>query len=158
MKVILLEKVEELGDIDDVKEVSDGYALNFLFPKHLAVQASNVKIKELKEKEKKRVKDSEKELHEVQSLADRLDGYALIIEDKVNEENLLYAAVTPQRIAEALKTYGFPVNKNMIVVEPIKEIGEYKVKVKMRHGLEVLINLVINAKAENKGTKEKVKK
>ena len=156
MKVILLEKVPGLGDIDDVKEVSDGYALNHLFPRHLAVQASAQKVAELKTKEKKRAKDAEKELHEAQSLADRLDGYTLIIEDKANEENLLYAAVTPVRVAEALKTYGFPVNKNMIVSEPIKEIGEYKIKIKLRHGLEAMINLVINAKAEeadNKGKK-----
>lgn len=155
MKVILLEKVSGLGDIDDIKEVSDGYALNFLFPKHLAVQASNEKIKELKDKEKKRFKDSEKELKETQSLADRLDGYNLFIEDKANEENLLYAAVTPQRIAEALKTYGFPVNKNMIINEPIKEVGEYKIRVKMRHGLEATISLIINAKSEEKEDKNK---
>jgi len=155
MKVILLEKVPGLGDMDDIKEVSDGYALNFLFPKHLAIQASAAKIKELKDKEKKRVKDEEKELRETQALADRLEGYTLIIEDKANEENLLYAAVTSQRIAEALKTYGFPVNKNMIVNEPIKEVGEYKIKVKMRHGLEAMINLVINVKPEEKETKGK---
>jgi len=155
MKVILLEKVPGLGDIDDVKEVSDGYALNHLFPHHLAVQASAQKVAQLKAKEKKRVKESENELHEVQSLADRLDGYSLVIEDKANEENLLYAAVTPQRIAEALKTYGFPVNKNMIDSEPIKEVGEYKLKIKMRHGVEAIISLVINAKTEDKEVKEK---
>lgn len=156
MKVILLEKVPGLGDIDDVKDVSDGYALNHLFPHHLVVQASAQKVAQLKAKEKKRVKDMEKELHEAQSLADRLDGYTLLIEDKVNEEGMLYAAVTPQRIAEALKTYGFPVNKNMIVSEPIKEIGEYKITVKMRHGLEAMINLAVNAKSdENKEIKNK---
>jgi large subunit ribosomal protein L9 len=154
MKVILLEKVPGLGDIDDIKEVSDGYALNFLFPKHLAVQASNAKVKELKDKEKKRVKDEEKELKETQSLADRLDGYMLMIEDKANEENILYAAITPVRIAEALKTYGFPVNKNMITGDPIKEVGEYKIKVKLRHGLEATINLVVNAKTEDKEVKK----
>ena len=130
MKVILLEKVPGLGDIDDVKEVSDGYALNHLFPRHLAVQASAQKAAQLKAKEKKIAKDAEKELHEVQSLADRLDGYSLTIEDKVNEDNILYAAVTDQRIAQALKTYGFPVNKNMIITEPIKEVGDYKIKIK----------------------------
>lgn len=150
MKVILLQKVKGLGDIDDIKEVSDGYALNGLFPKHLAVQASDAKIREMKAKEKKRSKEEEKELKETQSLADRLDGYTLFIADKVNEENLLYAAVTPQRIAESLKTYGFPVNKNMITHEPIKEIGDYKIKIKLRHGLEAIINLTINSDAENK--------
>ncbi len=155
MKVILLERVPGLGDIDDIKEVSDGYALNLLFPKHLAVQASNAKIKELKDKEKKRAKDTEKELRETQSLADRLEGYTLIIEDKANEDSLLYAAVTPQRVAEALKTYGFPVNKNMVFTEPIKEIGDYKIKIKMRHGLEANINLTINAKIEDGTGKSK---
>ncbi len=148
MKVILLEKVSGLGDIDDIKEVSDGYALNHLFPRHLAVQASAQKVAQLKAKEKKMIKDEEKELREAQSLADRLEGYNLVIEDKVNEENFLYAAVTPQRIAQALKTYGFPLNKNMVTSEPIKEIGDYKIKIKMRHGLEATINLLINAKEE----------
>ena len=125
MKVILLEKVPGLGDIDDIREVSDGYALNHLFPRHLAVQASAQKIAQIKAKEKKRAKDAEKELREAQSLADRLEGYNLVIEDKVNEDNLLYAAVTPQRIAQALKTYGFPLNKNMVLSEPIKEAVSY---------------------------------
>lgn len=150
MKVILLEKVPGLGDIDDVKEVLDGYALNHLFPRHLAVQASAQKAAQLKAKEKKIAKDAEKELHEVQSLADRLDGYSLTIEDKVNEDNILYAAVTDQRIAQSLKTYGFPVNKNMIITEPIKEVGDYKIKIKLRYGLEALLNLVINGKMQEK--------
>jgi len=150
MKVILLEKVPGLGDIDDIKEVSDGYALNHLFPRHLAVQASAQKAAQLKAKEKKIAKDAEKELHEVQSLADRLDGYSLTIEDKVNEDNILYAAVTDQRIAQSLKTYGFPVNKNMIITEPIKEVGDYKIKIKLRYGLEALLNLVINGKMQEK--------
>lgn len=150
MKVILLEKVKGLGDIDDIKEVPDGYAINGLFPKHLAVQASDAKIKELKDKEKKRSKEEGKELQEIQALAERLDGYSLVIEDKANEESLLYAAVTAQRIAEALKTYGFPVNKNMIIHEPIKEVGEHKIKIKLKHGLEAIINLTINSSNENK--------
>ena len=150
MKVILLEKVPGLGDIDDIKEVSDGYALNHLFPRHLAVQASAQKAAELKAKEKKIAKDMEKDLKDVQSLADRLDGYTLTIEDKVNEDNVLYAAITDQRIAQALKTYGFPVNKNMIVTEPIKEVGDYKIKIKLRYGLEALLNLTINGKMQEK--------
>ena len=154
MKVILLEKVPGLGDIDDIREVSDGYALNHLFPRHLAVQASAQKIAQIKAKEKKRAKDAEKELREAQSLADRLEGYNLVIEDKVNEDNLLYAAVTPQRIAQALKTYGFPLNKNMVLSEPIKEVGEYKIKIKLRHGLEATINLLINAKIDPSKSKE----
>ena len=82
MKVILLRSVPGLGDIDDVKEVAEGYARNFLFPKHLAVQASAKASNELVARKKKEVRQAEQDLSEQQNLAQRIDGLELEIKEK----------------------------------------------------------------------------
>ncbi|MDD2757751.1 MAG: 50S ribosomal protein L9 [Patescibacteria group bacterium] len=145
MKVILLAKVPGLGDIDDIKEVADGFAVNHLFPRHLAVLASPKAIGDLKSQHQRKIKEAENELKEQQSLASRLEGLEIAVKEKTNEAGFLYAAVGPQKIAETLTGLGFAINKNQIVIKPIKEPGEYKATVKLKHGLEAKINLIVNA-------------
>lgn len=145
MKVVLLQKVPGIGDIDDVKEVADGYARNFLFPRHLAVQASESTILRVNAHKKKVAKEAENDLKVQQSLADRLDSLVLEIKEKINEKGLLYAAVGAQRIADELKKRGFEISKAQINVKPIKEAGEFKVTVRLRHGLEARFSIIVSA-------------
>ncbi|KKQ40257.1 MAG: Ribosomal protein L9 [Candidatus Magasanikbacteria bacterium GW2011_GWA2_37_8] len=144
MKVILLQKIKGLGDIDDIKEVADGYAINFLFPKHLAVQASPSAEHDLKAKLKRVAKESEYELKDQQQLAEKLDALELAIKAKANDDGLLYAAIGPQKIAELLKAKGCAVIKSQIFLKPIKEAGDYKAKVKLRHGLEAEVSITVS--------------
>jgi large subunit ribosomal protein L9 len=143
MKVILLQKVAGLGEPEEIKEVADGYARNFLFPHHLAVQALPGAVKNVKIRQEKHHRDEEKELKAAESLAEELDGLEVMIKQKVNENGLLYAAVGPTHIAESLKDLGFVVDKKQIVFEPTKETGDYKVKIKLKHGLEADILVLI---------------
>lgn len=144
MKVILLEKVPGLGEVDKVVDVADGYALNFLFPRHLAVSASGKALKDLSTERNRKVKEAEQELKEIQSQADRLEGHVLTLKEKVNDEDFLYAAVGPQKIAEALVKEGFKVKKSQIQIsQPFKQVGEYDFKIKFNHGLESTARLVI---------------
>lgn len=145
MKVILLQKVSDLGDADEIKDVADGYARNFLFPRHLAVPATAPAVGDLETRQKRQVKEAEHELHEQQALADRIDGYEVEIKQKVSEKGLLYAAVTPHKVAEQLNKLGFPVIKEQLAMKPIKEPGSYPVTVKFRHGLEAEIVVVVVA-------------
>ncbi len=145
MKVILLQKVVGLGNPDDIKEVNDGYAVNFLFPKHLAVQASKKAINNLAVQKKKTAKEAENDLRLQQSMADRLDGLEIKFKESVNGKNQLYSAVGAQKISEKLQQLGFAVEKKQIEVALIKAVGDYKAKIKFRHGLESNISIVVSA-------------
>ncbi len=145
MKVILLVKVAGLGTVDDVVDVAEGYAVNFLFPQHLAVLASNKALDNLGRERARKAKEAEQDLKEQQSLASRLDGLSITISEKTNEAGFFYAAVGVQKISEALLGMGYQVGKNQIQVKPVKEPGDYEVKIKLPHGLEATIHLVASA-------------
>ncbi len=145
MKVILLSKVPGLGEIDAVKEVADGYAQNFLFPRHLAVQASPKAIADLEAHKKKLAKEDGRDLQEQQNLAAKLDGISLDFKERANESGLLYSAVTSAKVSEALLKLGSNVDKKQISLPQIKKVGEYKGKIKFRHGLEAEISLTVYA-------------
>lgn len=141
MQVVLLQDVKGVGKTDEIKEVSEGYARNFLFPKHLAVQALDKNIKELGERKRKESKESERELQELQGLAGRLDELEVVVKEKASDTGILYASVGPQRLALDLQKRGFKVTKNQIQNLNIKKAGEYRVKVKLNHGLEAQITV-----------------
>ena len=142
MKVILLHKVPGVGDIDDIADVAEGYARNYLFPNNLAVQASNQSLHQKEEQAKKKAKIAERDLEEQQFLAAKLDGLELVMKEKANEIGLLYAAVGPQKISDVLNKMGFKVERKQIVTPQIKSVGEHKVVVKLRHGLESEASLI----------------
>lgn len=144
MKVILLQKVAGLGEPEEIKEVADGYARNFLFPNHLAVQASLQAVNELKIRRKKRTKDAEEDLRQQEHLAEELDGLELEIKQKINEQGSLYAAVNSQQITQILNKRGYKIDKKQIVFETVKDVGEYKARIKLHHGLEAEVTVVVN--------------
>lgn len=143
MRVILIQNVAELGKIDEIKEVADGYARNYLFAKNLAAPATAKMLAELETRKNKKIKQNEQELREQQIMAEKLDGLEVTLKEKAEKNGSLYAAVGSQKVSEALARSGFKVNKDQIVVKPIKEAGEYKAKIKFRHGLEAEINIIV---------------
>ena len=144
MKVILLQDIEKLGKKYDLKHVADGYARNFLLPKNLAKPATEENMKWLEVQKEALRQKSEEELKGVQGIASTLDGLELIMNVKIGEKEQLFEAVTAQKIAEKLKEQGFEIKKTQIVLnDPIKELGEFPVKVQLAHNLEVEIKLII---------------
>ncbi len=139
MKVVLLQDVKGIGKADEIQDVSEGYARNFLFPKHLAVQALDKNIKELSDRKRKESKEFERELNESQGLAGRLDGLEIFIKEKASEAGVLYASVGAQRLAQELHKHGFKIEKNQIENLSIKKAGEYTINIKLNHGLEAQI-------------------
>lgn len=139
MKVVLLQDVKGIGKADEIREVSEGYARNFLFPKHLAVQALEKNIRELSDRKRKESKESERELQELQGLAGRLEGLEILVKEKSSEAGVLYASVGQQRLAQELHKRGFKIEKNQIENLSIKKAGEYMVNIKLNHGLEARI-------------------
>ena len=145
MKVVLLEDVEKVGKKYDVKQVADGFARNFLIPKNLAKVATK-ELSEWAEMQKQLLeKKAEENLKKSQTLASSIDGQEVIFQVKVGPEGQLFESINSQKISEKLKELGFEVKKNQIdLAEPIKEVGEYPVKIKFDHNLESQIQIIIN--------------
>ena len=144
MRIILLQNVEKLGKKYDIKEVADGYARNFLIPKGLAKPATKENLKWLESQKEIEVKKAEEELKKVEAVATNIDGQEIIIPVKIGEEGQLFESITSQKIYEKLKELGFEIKKSQIdLPEPIKELGEYPVKIKFEHNLEAEIKIIV---------------
>lgn len=144
MRIIFLQDVKKLGKKYEVKEVKDGYARNFLIPQGLAKQATDEALKWLEAQKEIQTQKAEKELEGVQSVAESIDGLEITIPVKIGKEEQLFESITPQKIAEKLKESGFEIKKNQIdLAKPIKELGEFPVKIKLEHNLEVEIKAIV---------------
>jgi len=144
MRVILLKDIEDLGKKNEIKEVKDGYARNFLLPKGLAKIADKKSMEQLESQQELETAKAEEELKKAQALIEAVEGREFIINVKVGDENQLFESVNVQRIAEALKEQGFEVKKDKIeLTQQIKEIGEFPVKLKFDHNLEAEITIII---------------
>jgi large subunit ribosomal protein L9 len=148
MKVILLKDVKSLGKEGDVVEVSDGHAMNFLFPQNLGVQATAETLARRTQKEEKAKKMAKREVSASSKSAKALEGVELVMKEKVSEGGTLYAAVNAAAIAKALKKKTkVDVAADMVEVEggPIKEPGERRVTVNLPHGFEANLTVRVDA-------------
>ncbi len=145
MRVILLKDVENLGKKYDVKDVADGYARNFLIPRSLVKKAVSKTLKWLETQKELESEKAGEELKKIQEIASAIDGQEIVIAVKIGEEKQLFESITPQKISEQLKELGFKIKKTQIILsEPIKELGEYPVKIKFEHNLEAEIKVIIS--------------
>ena len=145
MQVILLKKIVGLGEVGDIKEVSEGYARNFLFVQNLAEPATQSNIEKLKKDQAEQVRKAEKDLLITEKIADRLNGLVIEIKSKANDAGKLYAAITPAMIVKKLKEKDFTIKKEQIIlIEAIKELGEYPIAIQLNHGLEAEITIIVS--------------
>jgi large subunit ribosomal protein L9 len=144
MKVILLKDVEKLGKKYEIKEVKNGYARNYLIPRGLAKIANEKNLKWLEKQKELEEKKAEEELVKVQNAASAIDGQEIIIPVKIGEDGQLFESINLQKIYEKLKEMGFDIKKSQILLpSPIKELGEFPVKIKFPHNLEAEIKVII---------------
>jgi len=144
MRVILLQDIDNIGKKYEVKEVKDGYARNFLIPKSLVKLATEKNLKWMNNQKETMKKESEEELKNIQEIATKIDGLELTIPVKIGKEEQLFESITPQKISEKLKESGFEIKRTQIdLKEPIKEIGEFPIKVKFGHNLEAEVRIII---------------
>lgn len=148
MKVILREDVEKLGKAGDVVKVADGYGRNYLIPRALAVPANVRNLKSL-EHDRRVIEARAKKSHKTaESLASRLASVSLTIPAKAGEEGKLFGAITSRDIAEALEKAGAAVDrKNVLLADPIKQLGDYKVKIKAGTDLHPEISVRVVAES-----------
>ncbi|MBQ4108044.1 MAG: 50S ribosomal protein L9 [Clostridia bacterium] len=133
MKVVLLQDVKAQGKKNDIVEVSEGYARNFLFPKKLAIPADAKAINDIKNKKSSEAHKIEVEKAAARELATKLEGITVKLTVEGGSEGRLYGAVTAKDIAEALKSqFGIEIDKRKIMLDaPIKAYGTYKIDAKL---------------------------
>lgn len=142
MKVVLLQSVKSLGEKGDVVEVSEGYAMNFLFPQHMAVEATARVLKNMADRERSAKKKEKKEEREERQLASEIDGQEIIIKVKA-DGGKLYAAIKPNDVQKALKEMDIQVKKELIKLPTIKETGSYEASVEFKTGFEATVNIIV---------------
>jgi len=133
MKVVLLADVKGQGKKNDVINVSDGYARNFLLPRKLAVEADAKILSEIKNREESRKHKIEVETAEAKALAAKLDTILVKIPASSGADGRLYGSITAKDIAEHLeKDHGIAVDKRKIsLADPIRAYGQYDLDVKL---------------------------
>jgi len=149
MKVILLKDVENLGKKYEIKEVKPGHARNLLIPQGLVKPATKPNLAWLKTEKEVLEKEITEDLKLAQEVASKIDGLEVAMAMKIGEDGQLFESVNAAKIAEKLKEMGFDVKKSQVILpKPIKEIGEFPVKINLDHNLESEINVLITGEKE----------
>ena len=139
MEIILKEDIVGLGYKNDIVDVKPGYGRNYLIPTGKAVIASESAKKMLAEELKQRAHKLEKIKNEAQALAEKLAEVSLTIPTKVSATGVIYGSVNSLQIADELKKLGFDIDRKIILVKDVKEVGSYKATVKLHKEVSVEI-------------------
>ena len=145
MKVIFTADVKGQGKKGELKEVSTGYARNYLMPRGLATEATADNLNAFKLKEKAKAAQIAKEKAQAEEYAKKLGAVQVTIRAKAGANGKLFGAVTSQEISDALREqFGMDVEKNKIVQpEPIKSYGSYTVKAKLGYEISGTVNVLV---------------
>ena len=144
MEVILREDVEKLGNRGEVVKVAPGYARNFLIPKRLAVVATQSNKKIVEQERQAHLRKEAKLAGDAQDLAKLLNGVSVTITQKAGENDQLFGSVTANDIATALAAKNFTIDRRKVQLdEPIKQLGEYKVPVRLHKEVTAEITVVV---------------
>jgi large subunit ribosomal protein L9 len=154
MQVVLLERVEKLGQMGDVVKVKDGFARNFLLPRKKALRATKenmVRFEEQRAQLEARNLELRGEAEKVQA---KLDGQSVIVLRQAGETGHLYGSVTTRDIAEAVTAIGFSLTRNQVALDhPIKTIGLHQVRIILHP--EVSSTVTVNvARSEEEATRQ----
>ena len=137
MKVILLADVKKVGKKDQTVEVSDGYAVNFLFPRHLAVQVTKKSVEVLENQQEAKRENDAKLKAEAEQLAKKLDTITLQFKVKTGREGKLFGAISLKQVAEELqKQFAIEIDKRKFVDKgPLDELGFHHLGVELYKGV-----------------------
>lgn len=146
MKVILLEDVKALGKKNDVVEVNDGYARNFILHKKLGIEATGKNLNDLKLKKSHDEKIAQEQLEKAKQLAAEIEKKEIILAIKVGEAGKTFGSVSTKEIAGAVKTQlGYDIDKKKIQLkESIKTLGEHIVPIKIHTKVTASLKVIVN--------------
>jgi large subunit ribosomal protein L9 len=143
MKVVLLQDINSLGKKNDIKEVAEGYARNFLLPKKIAAVATEELIKKISEAKEKEEAKQKSELEMLKSLALKLNNKKITIKRKTKKDKL-FGSVSVKNVQEELEKESLAVpEKSIIINEAIKKIGLYSIKINLAEKINAVIQLEV---------------
>ncbi|MCX8016082.1 MAG: 50S ribosomal protein L9 [Patescibacteria group bacterium] len=144
MKVVLLVDVPKLGKKNEIKEVADGYARNFLIPKNLAVIATPEKIKEIEILKKQEDLFKQQQEQKFKELAKTIRDEQLQFQIKADKNGKLFGSLHKDKIIEELKKRGIEIEEKQIILDkPLKEVGDYLIKIKFSPKIETELKIKI---------------
>ncbi|MGH7666718.1 MAG: 50S ribosomal protein L9 [Candidatus Dormibacteria bacterium] len=146
MKVILTQDVAGTGQAGDIRQVTDGYARNFLLPRKLAQPARAATEAQIRARRDRQVRKVEGELAEARALAGRLEAGTVEIAARAGESGKLYGAVVNIDVAEAVEAQlGVTLDRRKIEFEPAHEVGEHQAVAKLHSEVEARIKVRVVA-------------
>ncbi len=144
MKVILQKDVKNLGKVGELVNVSSGFARNYLFPRALAAEATEKRVKEFEHLKMVAAVKQKKAVAERQVMIGKLQGVQLTIKATAGETDKLFGAVTTNDISNALEQAGYSIDRRDISLEePIKMLGQHKAAVKLGEGIQAEISVSV---------------
>ncbi len=147
MQVILIQDVNNLGGVNELVTVKNGYGRNYLIPQKFAVEASPSNLKQMEEKLKQQNKKEAKLLAELNSVIKVLNDGALKIGAKTGTSGKIFGSVTSVQIARAIKEQkGYEIDRRRIhIIDDVKELGSYKAKIDFGNGNETEVEFEVTA-------------
>jgi len=143
MKIVLIKDVKNVGKGGEIKEVADGYASNFLIPSGFAKLATENAVIQAKEQIRENAKKAEKKLENIQELAKKIKGKKIVIKNKA-EKGKLFGAINQETILKELQKENLKLKqRDIILKDPIKETGEFLVKICLQDGIETEVKVVV---------------
>ena len=144
MEVILREDIDKVGSRGQVVKVASGYARNFLLPKKLAVAATAANKKIVEQERQSHLRKEAKQKGEAEDLSKLLTGVSVTIAQKAGENDQLFGSVTAKDVGDALAAKNFTIDRRKIQLdEPIKQLGEYKVPVRLHKDVTAEVTVVV---------------
>lgn len=144
MKVILLQDVKKQGKKDDIIEVSDGYAQNFLIKNNLAVPVSKTSTNILNQELQKRQSDEDKLVAECEKIKAQLENKEIVFAVKTGAQDKVFGNISTKQISEKLKQLGFTIDKKQInIVSPIDCLGTHNVEIKLHKKVKFNLKIVL---------------
>lgn len=150
VKLILIESIHRLGQAGDLVSVKPGFARNFLLPQGKAILATEGRVRELEHNKRIAEEKAAKEMKDLQLVKQKLEALEIEITARAGESGKLFGSVTAAQVAERVEAAGFGVDRRRIeLAEPIKEVGEHTVRVRLLRQLvaELTVKVVADASA-----------
>ena len=149
MKVVLLERVDNLGAIGDVVSVKDGFARNFLLPRDKARRATSANLKAFELDRAAIEARNEKNKAEAQKVADKIDGQTYVLVRQAGETGQLYGSVAARDVADAIQAEGGKIEKSQVVLHtPIKTLGLHEVQVRLHAEVRAAVKVNVARSAD----------
>ena len=148
VKLILVESIHRLGEAGDLVSVRPGFARNFLLPQGKALLATDSRVKEFEHKRRIAEEKAARELKDLSAIKKQLEALRIEIGARAGESGKLFGSVTAAQIADKVEAAGLTIDRRRIDLrEPIKEVGEHKVSVKLLRELVASLTIVVVAES-----------